>query len=166
MQKNQVGSRVNLFLLQVKKIGFRSSIFQVESENSDPFCHVYSFASHEFIQRLSRLTGKYKSQSRKRFREIFQNLGSRDFGDSLGDSFVSQLSRKKCVFCKNRVKNHIVFQKFSVSLTSRACLFVFSTSPSDKTIFSTPKTSIFLFNLHSKSKKRYGFSLLFTLFQV
>ena len=27
-------------LLRVKKIGFRSGIFQVGSENPDPFCHV------------------------------------------------------------------------------------------------------------------------------
>ena len=31
----------------------------------------------------------------------FQNLGSRDFGDSL----ASQLGHEKRVFCKNRVKN-------------------------------------------------------------
>ena len=36
----RVGSQVNLFLLWVKKIGFRSGIFRVGSENSDPFCHV------------------------------------------------------------------------------------------------------------------------------
>ena len=36
----QVRSQVNLFLLWVKKIGFRSGIFRVGSENSDPFCHV------------------------------------------------------------------------------------------------------------------------------
>ena len=45
---SQVGSswpaknmdRVNPFLLRVKKMGFRSGIFRVGSENSDPFCHV------------------------------------------------------------------------------------------------------------------------------
>ena len=36
----QVRSQVNLFLLWVKKIEFRSGIFRVGSENSDPFCHV------------------------------------------------------------------------------------------------------------------------------
>lgn len=129
----------------------------------------YSLASHEFSSsscelnpRVSQLISKSKSQLRKRLRENFQNLGSRDFGDSL----ASQLSREKCVFCKNRVKNQIFFQNFSVSLTSRACLFVFSASPSLKIAIFTLKTSIFIFNLHSKSKKRYGFSLLFTTFQV
>ena len=36
----RVGSQVNLFLLWVKKIEFRSGIFRVGSENSDPFYHV------------------------------------------------------------------------------------------------------------------------------
>ena len=36
-----------------------------------------------------------------------QNLGSRDFGDSL----ASHLSRENRVFCKNRIKTQIVFQK-------------------------------------------------------
>ena len=58
------------------------------------------------------------------------------------------------------------FKNFSVSLASCVFLFVFSASPSLKTAIFTPKTSIFIFNLHSKSKKMYGFSLLFTLFQV
>ena len=39
--KKKVGSRVNPFLLRVKKFGFRSGIFRVESANSDSFCHVY-----------------------------------------------------------------------------------------------------------------------------
>ena len=41
LQKTQVGSQVNPFLLWVKKTGFGLSIFRVGSENSDPFCHVY-----------------------------------------------------------------------------------------------------------------------------
>ena len=107
------------------------------------------------------------SPSRKKDLEFFfQNLGLRVFGNSLGNSFASQLSHEKCVFCKNKVKNQIVFQNFSLSLASHVCPFIFSTSPSLKTTFFTPKTSIILFNLHSKSKKRYGFSLLFILFQV
>ena len=121
-----------------------------------------SFASHKLNPRLSRLTRKCKSQLRKRLREIFQNLGSRDFGDS----FVNQLIHVKHMFCTNRVKNQTVFQKFSLSLATRACLFVFSASPSLKTTIFTPKTSIVLFNFHSKSKKKYGFLLFFTLFQV
>ena len=48
-----------------------------------------SFTSHEFVHRLLGLTSECKSQSRKRLREIFQNLGARDFGDSLGDSSAS-----------------------------------------------------------------------------
>ena len=57
-----------------------------------------TFATH------SRLVGECKSQSRKRLRKVFQNLGLRVFGNSLGDSFVSHLSCEKRVFCKNRVK--------------------------------------------------------------
>ena len=141
-----------------------------------------SCSSHELKSRHLRLFGECKSQSWKRLTKIFkifrnidfskrlriffQNLGLRVFSNSLGNSFVSQLSRKKHMFCKNMVKNQAVFQNFSLSLASRVCPFVFSTSPSLKTIFFTPKTSIILFNLHSKSKKRYGFSLLFILFQV
>ena len=121
-----------------------------------------SFASHKLNPRLSRLTRKCKSQLRKRLREIFQNLGSKDFGDS----FMNQLIHVKHLFCTNRVKNQTVFQKFSLSLATRACFFVFSASPSLKTTIFTPKTSIVLFNFHSKSKKKYGFSLFFTLFQV
>ena len=41
LHKTRVGSRVNLYLLRVKKIGFGSDIFWVGSENSDPFYHVY-----------------------------------------------------------------------------------------------------------------------------
>ena len=39
-QKTRVRSRVNPFLLKVKKMGFGSGIYQVGPENSDPFCHV------------------------------------------------------------------------------------------------------------------------------
>ena len=115
------------------------------------------FASHEFIYRLSWLTRECKSQSQKRLREIFKNLGSRNFGDSLGNSSTSQLSNEKRVFCKNRVKNQTFFQNFSLPLASCACLFVFSTSPSLKTIFFTPKTSIFLFNFAPNPRKCMGF---------
>ena len=49
---SRVGSRVNSFLLQVKKIEFGSDIFQVGLKNSDPFCHVYLFAyQNKFIQK-------------------------------------------------------------------------------------------------------------------
>ena len=77
-----------------------------------------SFASHKLNPRLSRLTRKCKSQLRKRLKEIFQNLGSKDFGDS----FMNQLIHVKHLFCTNRVKNQTVFQKFSLSLATRACL--------------------------------------------
>jgi len=43
LQKTQVGSLVNPFLLRVKKMGFESSVFrvgQVGWENFDLFCHV------------------------------------------------------------------------------------------------------------------------------
>ena len=79
-------------------------------------------------------------------------------------SQVSWVAKNAC-FAKIGLKIR-QFQNFSVSLASGACLFVFSASPSLKTIFFTSKTFIFLFNLHAKSKKRYEFSLLFTLFKV
>ena len=109
--------------------------------------------SSEFIQRLSRLTNKWKSQSRKGLRKIFQNLGARDFGNS----FTSQLSREKHVFCKNRVNHHIVFQNFSVSLASRACLFVFSASPSLKTAISLQKPPFFSSIFNPNPRKGMGF---------
>jgi len=40
-QKRQVESWFNPFLLQVKKFGFKLSIFQVRSANFNLFCHVY-----------------------------------------------------------------------------------------------------------------------------
>ena len=52
------------------------------------------------------------------------------------------------------------------SYESHANLFFFSASPSPKTTIFTHKTCIFIFNLHSNFKKRYGFLLIFTLFQV
>ena len=58
------------------------------------------------------------------------------------------------------------FKSFSAFLASRANLFVFSASPSLKTAIFTHKSFIFIFNLHSNFKKRYEFSLIFTLFQV
>ena len=131
-----------------------------------------SLTSHAQVAKIGslklQLTRDYLasiSPSREKDLEIFfQNLGLRVFGNSLGNSFTSQLSRENRVFCKNRVKIQTIFQNFSLSLASRVCPFVFSPSPSLKTTFFTPKTSILLFNLHSKSKKRYVFSLLFTLF--
>ena len=58
------------------------------------------------------------------------------------------------------------FKNFLAFLASRANLFVFSASPSLKTTIFTHKPFIFIFNLHSNFKKRYEFSLIFTIFQV
>ena len=85
---------------------------------------IFQFFQPEAFVTLSRLVGEYKSQPRKRLRNFFQNMGLRVFGNS----FASQLSRKKCVFCKNKVKSQTVFQNFSLSLTSRVCLFRLSLS--------------------------------------
>ena len=74
--------------------------------------------------------------------------------------WVSWVAKIVC-FEKIGSKLRQFFKNFLVSLASCACLFVFSASPSLKTTHFSIKTSIFIFNLHSKSKKRYGFSLLF-----
>ena len=52
------------------------------------------FASREFIQRHSRLTGEWKSQSRKRLNENFQNLVQGILATQFGDSLASHLSRE------------------------------------------------------------------------
>ena len=52
-QKTQVGLRVNLFLLRVKKIGFGSVIFRVGSKNSYPFCHVQNQCILQYLQHYS-----------------------------------------------------------------------------------------------------------------
>ena len=115
------------------------------------------FIKNKLWQWFIRLTGKWKFQSKKRLREIFQNLIQ---GILATHSWVNWIASS--VFCTNWVKT----KNFLVSLASRAFLFVFSTSPSLKIAIFTPKTSIFIFNLHSISKKRYGVSLIFTLLQV
>ena len=80
-------------------------------------------------------------------------------------SQVSWVVKNAC-FAKIGLKSDVFFKNFSVSLTSRGYLFVFSASASLKTSIVTSKTFIFISNLYSKSLKRYGFSLIFTLFQV
>ena len=64
---------VNLFLLQVKKIGFKSSIFRVGSENSDPFYHVSLYVEEskrkgkkEDEEEVNKWIGKKRKKKRKR----------------------------------------------------------------------------------------------------
>ena len=62
LQKARVESRVNPFLLRVKKVGFGSYIFRVGSKNSDLFCHVYLFyktADIHFIHKQKRKKKNY-----------------------------------------------------------------------------------------------------------
>ena len=73
-QKTRVGSRVNSFLLRVKKNRVRVEYFlgQVRSENSNPFCHVYfrvlNLLFREFFTQLYRglfINKAHKAQCQK-----------------------------------------------------------------------------------------------------
>ena len=84
-------------------------------------------------------------------------MGLRVFGDSLGDSFLSQLSHEKCVFCKNRIKNwqfsktfHFSSHHVFVSLSSPP--FPFSKPP-----FSLQKPSLFSSIFTPNPRKCMGF---------
>ena len=90
----------------------------------------------------------------------------RDFGDSFGDSLISQTSPENHVFCTNRVKSKKIFKNFYVFPHITCILIVLSASPSPKTFIFTHKTSIFFINPSSIFKNRYGFSLIFNLFRV
>ena len=100
--------------------------------------------------------------SREKHLEKIFKIWSRDFGDLL----AGQSSHEKRVLCTNRVKYKTVFKNFSVFPRITCTLIVLSTSPSPKISIFTHKTSIFFTNPSSIFKKRYGFSLIFNLFQV
>ena len=75
-------------------------------------------SSHELIQKLSRLTRGWISQSQKRLSKNFQNFVQGILATRLGDLLASHWSHEKHVFCKRRVKNQTIFQNFSFSLAS------------------------------------------------
>ena len=79
---------------------------------------------------------------------------------------ADQLSHKNCVCCTNKVKSQTVVKNFLVFPHITCPHFVSSSSFSHKTSIVTHKTSIFFFNPSSIFKKRYGFSIIFNVFQV
>ena len=80
-------------------------------------------------------------------------------------SWVIWVTKIAC-FSQIGLKSHIVFKNFLVFPRITCTHFVIFASPSPKTSIVTHKTSIFFFNPSSIFKKRYGFSLIFTVFQV
>ena len=86
--------------------------------------------------------------------------------NSLRNLLASQSNRENCGFCTTRIKSKTIFKNFLVFPRIMCTLIVLSTSPSPKISIFTHKTSIFFTNPSSIFKKRYGFSLIFNLFQV
>ena len=123
-------------------------------------------SSRELPQKVSRLSLKWICQSWKRLRQNFQNFVHRILATHFGDLLAGQLSRENRVFCTNRVKSQTVFKNFSVFPHITCTHLVLSASLSPKTSIVTHKTSIFFINPSSIFKKRYGFSLIFNVFQV
>ena len=65
-QKSRVESRVNPFLLQIKKIGFGLGIFRVGSKKFDPFCHVYLTYNNGKHQVFPKTSSSKQQMTRRR----------------------------------------------------------------------------------------------------
>ena len=119
-------------------------------------------SNHEVTQRVSQLTGEWKSQSQKRLRQNFQNFVQGFLVTCFGDLLAGHMSHKKRFFCINRVKSQIVFKKFQ--FPSHHVHNPFSSPPlplpKPPFLLTKPPLSSSIF------KKMYRFSLIFNLFQV